>query len=115
MSNKFGEFYYHPADDKDGFGIAIGQGVHYKLLSWEPTQERAIMDCQRRYIASLIASLESPATYAEMKSALRHCLDMMKHTLNGLNQFPSTQTYVQEMIEMYEPLIAELCKVKDEG
>ena len=103
----YGEFYYYPAIDGQGFDVLSGMGVNCKLHCWRQTEEQAIMEFRKRYIASLQASLKSAATYAQMKSALQHCLGMMREAQNGLHQHPNVQRYVLELIEMYKPLVEE--------
>jgi hypothetical protein len=49
MSNKFGEFWYIPTIDNDGFDIHNAKGI----VDYETTSEKAIANCQRRYIAAL--------------------------------------------------------------
>lgn len=51
MSNKFGEFWYIPTIDRDGFDIHDANGV----VDYETTSAKAMANCQRRYIKVLEA------------------------------------------------------------
>ncbi len=63
MSNKFGEFWYIPTIDKDGFDIHGANGI----VDFETTSEKAIVNCQRRYIAELEANLASALEVSRIK------------------------------------------------
>ncbi len=57
MSKDYGEFYYYPAIDGQGFDVLSGSGDTCKLHRWLLTEEQAIIECQRLYIAVLEAKL----------------------------------------------------------
>lgn len=67
MSNKFGEFWYIETIDHDGFDIHNEKGI----VDYEITREKAIINCQRRYIKVLEEDLRvTNALYEERQRVL---------------------------------------------